>query len=68
MNAIFTIADDHKCFDGKEKPFLTGKDLIAQGMKPGPKMGDILKAVYEAQLNGTILNCNDAMKMVEGLK
>lgn len=33
-------------------PLLLGRHLIAQGMKPGPQMGVILKEAFEAQLEG----------------
>ena len=34
------------------KPLVMGRDLVALGMKPGPELGKILKAAYEAQLDG----------------
>ncbi len=34
------------------RPIVTGKDLIALGLKPGVEFGKILKAAYEAQLDG----------------
>jgi tRNA nucleotidyltransferase (CCA-adding enzyme) len=37
----------------KADPILTGGDLIAAGIKPGPGLGKGLKAAYEAQLDGT---------------
>lgn len=33
-------------------PLITGKDLIALGCKPSPKMGELLKELYAAQLEG----------------
>ena len=35
-------------------PLVTGNDLIALGMKPGPKFGEILEAVETLQLEGTL--------------
>jgi len=35
-------------------PLVTGKLLMALGMKPGPEMGKLIKQAYEAQLNGYI--------------
>ncbi len=35
-------------------PILLGRHLIELGVKPGPAMGEILKAVYEQQLDGTV--------------
>lgn len=33
---------------------LTGDDLIALGLTPGPQLGEILEAVYDAQLENTV--------------
>ena len=39
--------------DSKQpKPLLLGRHLIAQGSKPGPAMGTVLKEAFEAQLEG----------------
>jgi tRNA nucleotidyltransferase (CCA-adding enzyme) len=35
-------------------PILLGRHLIELGLRPGPAMGDILKAVYEQQLDGKV--------------
>jgi tRNA nucleotidyltransferase (CCA-adding enzyme) len=35
-------------------PILLGRHLIELGVRPGPAMGDILKAVYEQQLDGKV--------------
>ncbi len=32
-------------------PFVTGDDLIALGMRPGPELGRLHRALYDAQLN-----------------
>jgi len=34
------------------KPLLQGRDAQALGVKPGPAMGELLKAAFEAQLDG----------------
>jgi poly(A) polymerase len=34
--------------------FLTGKDLIEMGFRPGPRFKEILNAVEDAQLNGAV--------------
>jgi tRNA nucleotidyltransferase (CCA-adding enzyme) len=31
-----------------------GRHLLALGVAPGPRMGEILKAIYEQQLDGTV--------------
>lgn len=38
--------------DSAPKPIVQGRDLISLGMKPGVEFGKILKAAYEAQLDG----------------
>ncbi|MEY3000514.1 MAG: hypothetical protein RL648_728 [Verrucomicrobiota bacterium] len=36
----------------KPPPILQGRDLLVLGMTPGPAMGSLLRAAYEAQLDG----------------
>ena len=48
--------------DSAPKPIVQGRDLIALGMKPGVEFGKILKAAYEAQLDGKF---NDLIGGVE---
>jgi tRNA nucleotidyltransferase (CCA-adding enzyme) len=35
-------------------PLLLGRHLLALGVSPGPRVGEILKAVYEKQLDGEV--------------
>jgi tRNA nucleotidyltransferase (CCA-adding enzyme) len=35
-------------------PLVKGRHLLALGVSPGPRMGEILKAIYEQQLDGTV--------------
>lgn len=43
------------------KPLLLGRHLLALGVAPGPRMGEILKAVYERQLDGAVATLDDAI-------
>jgi tRNA nucleotidyltransferase (CCA-adding enzyme) len=42
-------------------PILMGRHLLELGVAPGPKMGEILKEVYELQLDGAILDLDSAI-------
>jgi tRNA nucleotidyltransferase (CCA-adding enzyme) len=42
-------------------PILLGRHLLALGLTPGPRVGEILKAVYEQQLDGAIKNLEEAI-------
>ena len=42
-------------------PILLGRHLLELGMKPGPRVGEILKAVYEQQMDGTVTNLDQAI-------
>ena len=42
-------------------PLLLGRHLLALGEPPGPRVGEILKQVYEQQLDGTITSLEDAI-------
>ena len=46
-------------------PILLGRHLIELGVKPGPEMGDILKAVYEQQLDGGVTTLDQAMAQIK---
>lgn len=43
---------------------LTGKDLIAQGYRPGPLFREILEAVETGQLEGRLTTSEDALRFV----
>ncbi len=49
------------------KPLVRGRDLIALGMEPGPHFGAILKAAYEAQLDGCFATTEDGVDFVKGM-
>ena len=42
-------------------PILLGRHLLALGLTPGPRIGEILKAVYEQQLDGRITTLEQAI-------
>ncbi len=44
------------------KSFLQGRHLIELGLKPSPAFGDIIKAIYELQLDGNITNLEEAIE------
>lgn len=46
-------------------PLVRGDDLIAMGMKPGPKFSEILEAVETRQLEGALRNREDALDWVK---
>jgi len=47
-------------------PLLTGDDLTAAGMQPGPRFKRVLDFVYDQQLEGRITSKQDALSL--GLK
>jgi tRNA nucleotidyltransferase/poly(A) polymerase len=46
-------------------PLVTGNDLIALGMKPGPRFGEILEAVETRQLEGVFKTREEALDWVK---
>jgi tRNA nucleotidyltransferase (CCA-adding enzyme) len=42
-------------------PILLGRHLLELGMKPGPRMGDVLKTIYEQQLDGKVTSLEEAI-------
>ncbi|MBQ3748278.1 MAG: hypothetical protein II863_12815, partial [Kiritimatiellae bacterium] len=53
--------------DSAPKPIVRGRDLIAQGMKPGPAMGRVLAELYEAQLDGKFANLESGVAYLRGI-
>ncbi len=48
-------------------PLVTGSDLIAHGLEPGPDFRRLLSRVREAQLNGEIRSKQEALALVDRL-
>jgi len=42
--------------------FFTGKDLIQLGLKPSEQFGEIIKEMYDAQLNGEFSSKEEAIE------
>jgi len=42
-------------------PILLGRHLLELGVKPGPEMGEITRAVYEMQLDGRVRTLDEAI-------
>ncbi len=42
-------------------PLLMGRHLLELGMTPGPRMGEVLRAVYELQLDGGVTTLEEAV-------
>jgi tRNA nucleotidyltransferase/poly(A) polymerase len=49
-------------------PLVTGRDLIALGLKPGPRFGEILEAVQTSQLDGEIKDRAGALRLLQTLE
>ena len=45
-------------------PLITGRELIAAGYQPGARFKEMLRAVEDAQLEGTITTANEALSLV----
>jgi tRNA nucleotidyltransferase (CCA-adding enzyme) len=48
-------------------PILMGRHLLLLGLEPGPRVGEILKAVYEQQLDGAVTTLDEAIEAARGL-
>ena len=43
------------------QPLLLGRHLLKLGIEPGPRIGEITRAVYEMQLDGRVCNLDEAI-------
>lgn len=48
-------------------PLLLGRHLLALGVTPGPRMGEILRAIYERQLDGAVTTVDEAVAEARNL-
>jgi len=48
-------------------PLLLGRHLLEMGMAPGPPLGDVLRAVYELQLDGAVADLDAAREAASRL-
>jgi poly(A) polymerase len=48
----------------RPKPLISGRELIAAGYPPGERFREMLRAVEDAQLEGTIATTEEAIKLV----
>jgi tRNA nucleotidyltransferase (CCA-adding enzyme) len=46
-------------------PILLGRHLLEMGLSPGPRVGEITKAVYEMQLDGRVCDLDDAREVAK---
>lgn len=60
MKAIIDMAAQLDVLDKQPKPILMGRDLIAMGMKPNKQFGLILKAAFDAQIDGAFVDLDGA--------
>ncbi len=47
------------------KPLIMGRDLLKMGLSPGPRMGKILKKLYELQLDNEFEHKEEGLKIAE---
>jgi tRNA nucleotidyltransferase (CCA-adding enzyme) len=52
---------------GPPPPLLLGRHVLALGVPPGPRVGKLLKAVYELQLDGSVTTVDQAIELATAL-
>jgi len=55
------IGNEMGIWEAAPEPFITGQMLLDMGFKPGPPLGEIIKRVFEMQLNGKVRNKEEAI-------
>jgi tRNA nucleotidyltransferase (CCA-adding enzyme) len=49
------------------EPLVKGRHLLELGVKPGPAVGEVLKQVYERQLDGRVADFESALAFARDL-
>ncbi|HEY1303517.1 MAG TPA: HD domain-containing protein [Vicinamibacterales bacterium] len=53
-----TLGVEHRA----PEPLVRGRDLLALGLTPGPRVGEVLKEIYERQLDGEIVSAEQGIE------
>jgi tRNA nucleotidyltransferase (CCA-adding enzyme) len=48
-------------------PIVMGRHLLELGVEPGPRMGQILREIYERQLDGTVTSVEEGVALAKSL-
>jgi tRNA nucleotidyltransferase (CCA-adding enzyme) len=62
MQQMLATAEGLQLAEQGPRPILLGRHLLALGIQPGPRMGQILKTAYEAQLDGAFSTPEDGVR------
>jgi tRNA nucleotidyltransferase (CCA-adding enzyme) len=49
------------------EPLVKGRHLLALGLTPGPRVGEVLRQIYEKQLDGTITSVDEGLALAAEL-
>lgn len=64
MEHMLNVAEALALDERGPRPILLGRHLLPMGIPPGPRMGAILKAAYEAQLDGAFQTVAEGLAWV----
>lgn len=62
--AFLAIAEAEGAARNRPAPLVRGRDLIAAGVAPGPRLGEMLRRAYEAQLDGVFSTVEEGVAWV----
>jgi tRNA nucleotidyltransferase (CCA-adding enzyme) len=48
-------------------PIVKGRHLLTLGVEPGPRMGEILRQIYEQQLDGQITTLDEGLQVARAI-
>ncbi len=65
VQALRAKAEELRLREAAPRPILLGRHLIERGMKPGKQFGELLKAAFEAQLEGAFTDLEGALVWLE---
>jgi len=66
VTALLSRASAMELQNSAPKPILLGRHLLERGHRPGPNMGRLLQAAFEAQLDGEFQDLDGAVAWLEG--
>jgi tRNA nucleotidyltransferase (CCA-adding enzyme) len=67
MDWFLTRAQELGVQHAPPAPLVKGRHLLALGLSPGPRVGEVLREIYERQLDGSLATVEDGIALAKAI-
>jgi tRNA nucleotidyltransferase (CCA-adding enzyme) len=68
MQTIVDMATTLQVEDQPPVPIILGRHLLSQGIEPGPAMGELLRQIFAAQMEGAFTDLPGGLAFLEKMR